>query len=143
LVRVKEPIPATATQPQAIATPEPLTGGSDSVKSSLAIAGDPSGTAFTLEAWKNGTEGDNIQVSIANVDAAAKTFTLTVEWTQPKIPAIALTDLPAKLEGNQFAIAVSKPEDSDFAIPAPGTISLSGGADATEARPATAVAFSS
>jgi hypothetical protein len=52
---------------------------------------------FTLEAWKEGADGQNIKIAIADVNPGAKTFTLVVESTQPKIVKIALTDLPSKL----------------------------------------------
>ncbi len=143
LVQVKEPAPTKVTQPQTITTPKPLTGGGASVQSSLSIDGDPSGTAFTLEAWKKGADGDNIKITIPNVDSGAKTFTLVVEWAQPKITPIKLADLPSKLAGNEFVIQVSKPEGGDFGIPAPGTIVLNGGSDAKDPSPAEAVAFSS
>lgn len=144
LVRVKEPAPTTATQPKAITTSKPLMGGGASAKSSLIVDGDPSGTAFTLEAWKDGADGDNIKISIPDVNAGAKTFTLVVEWTQPKITSITLADLSAgtKLQGEKLVIEVSKPEGTDFGIPTPGTIVLNGGVDATGALPAGAIAFS-
>jgi hypothetical protein len=146
LVRVKEPAPSTAVLPKAITTSTQLAGGGVSAKSSLSVAGDPSGTAFTLEAWKDGAEGNNIKITIPDVNSEAQTFTLVVEWTQPKITSIALSELPSKLAGlagKEFVIEVSKPEGAtDFGIPALGTITLSGGADATGALPAGAVAFS-
>ena len=149
LVRVKEPAPVTATPPKAITTSKALTSGGASAKSSLSVDGDPPGTAFTLEAWKDGVDRNNIKISIPDtVNPEAKTFTLVVEWTQPKITSIAPKDLPPKLEGKKpegekFVIEVSKLKDAaDFGIPAPGTIVLSGGADATGALPAGAVAFS-
>jgi hypothetical protein len=144
LVRVKEPAPSTAVPP-ALTTSKPLTGGGASAKSSLSVDGDPSGTAFTLEAWKDGVDGDNIKISIPDVNSGAKTktFTLVVEWTQPKISPIALTDLQSNLQGNKFVIEVSKPEGAaDFGIPDPGTIALSGGVDASAALAAGTVAFS-
>lgn len=144
LVRVKEPAPSTAVPPKAITTPTPLAGGGVSAKSSLSVDDDPSGTAFTLEAWKAGAEGDNIKITIPEVNSGAKTFTLVVEWAQAKITSITLANLPSKLQGEKFVIEeVLKPEGAaDFGIPAPGTIALSGGADATAALPAGAVAFS-
>jgi hypothetical protein len=145
LVRVKKPAPTTAVPPKVITTAKPLTGGGASRKSSLLIDENPSGTAFTLEAWKAGVEGDNIKITIPDVNLEAKTFTLVVEWTQAKIISITLASLQSALQGEQFVIKeVLKPEGAaDFGIPALGTIVLSGGADATGALPAGAVAFSS
>jgi hypothetical protein len=141
LVRVKQPAPSTAVPPKTITISKPLVREGASPRSSLSVDGDPSGTAFTLEAWKEGADGDNIKIAIPDVDSVAQTFTLVVEWIQPKITSIALTDLPSKLAGTEFVIQVSQPEGADFGIPSPGTIVLSGGVNATGALPAGAVAF--
>lgn len=142
LVRVRQPAPdAVTSMPQPISTSRALALEGDSPRSSLSVNGDSSGTAFTLEAWKEGAEGDNIKITILDVDSVAQTFTLVVEWIQ-QITSITLTDLPSKLAGSGFVIQVSQPEGADFGIPAPGTIALNGGADATGALPAGAVAFS-
>lgn len=144
LVRVKKPAPRTAVPPKAITTSKPLAGGGASAKSSLSVDGDPSETAFTLEAWKEGADGDNIKITIPDVDSGAKTFTLVVEWTQAKITSITLANLQSKLQGGKFVIEdVLKPEGAaDFGIPALGMIVLRGGTDTTDALPAGAVAFS-
>ena len=143
LVRVKKPAPSTTVPPEVIETAKSLAGGGDSVKSSLPIDGG-SGTVFTLEAWKDGAEGDNIKITIPDVNSGAKTLTLVVEWTQVKITSITLANLQSKLQGEKFVIEeVLKPEGAaDFDIPALGTIVLSGGVDNTDALPARAVAFS-
>ena len=118
-----------------------LTGGSVTAKASKVIDGNSSGTAFTLEAWKNGTDGQYITATIPQVDATAKTFTLVVEWKRPVITGIKVADLPAKLVGDGLVLKVSKPKDSEFAIPAAGTIILNGGADAKAATTASAIAI--
>jgi len=143
LVRVKEPAPSAAIQPKAFTTSKKLTDGGGSPKFSLSVDTETTGKTLDLEAWKDGAAGDNIQVSIPAVNPGAKTFTLVVEWTQPKITSIKLTDLPAgvKLQGVDFVVEVSPPAGG-FGIPTPGTIALSGGVDATGALPAGAVAFS-
>ena len=117
----------------------PLTSGSDTTKSSVKIPGNPSGNAFQVEAKKGGKEGNNTTVTISNVDASAKTFTLTAVWTQT-VTGIKRGGLPEGLQGNQYEIKVDKPAGGDFAIPAPGPIGLSGGADARPASNATAIA---
>jgi hypothetical protein len=143
LVRVKN-LPSPAVPPKVITVPKPLASGGASATLSLSVDGDPSGTAFTLEAWKEGAEGNNIKITLPEVNLGAKTFTLVVEWAQDKIPSITLANLQSQLPGGKFVIEeVLKPEGAvDFGIPAPGTIVLSGGADATGALPARAVAFS-
>lgn len=134
LVRARN-FPSPAIPPKAITTSNPLASGGASAKSSLSVDGDPSGTAFTLEAWKEGAEGDNIKITIPEVNSGAKTFTLVVEWAQAKITSVALANLQSQLQGEKFVIEeVLKPEGAaDFGIPAPGTIALSGGAVAFSA----------
>jgi hypothetical protein len=145
LVRVKEPAPSTAIEPEAITfkalhTPDALA----TEKKYLLVLkkGIDKEPDLTLEAWKEGADGENIKITISEVDSTPQTFTLVVEWTQPKIINIALTQLPSKLAGEGFVIKVSPPEGESFGIPAPGTIVLSGGADAQDAVPAEKVVFS-
>jgi hypothetical protein len=110
-------------------------------KSHVDITGtSPGPTAFTVEAWKVGSEGDNITIKISEVDAIAKTFTLIVEFKPQLITGIKLTDLPDKLAGSGFVITVAKPDSGAYAIPALGTVILGGGADAKAASTATAIA---
>jgi len=121
----------------------PLAGGGASANSSAQIPGASSGTAFNVEAKKNGQDGDNTTVTISNVDATAKTFTLTAVWTQ-SVTGMKLKDLPDKLQGSsKYEIIVNKPNGGDFAIPAPGTIGLSGGADPKDATKASGTVFAS
>jgi hypothetical protein len=117
----------------------PLTGGDPSTKSSVPILGVPSDNAFHMEAKKVGLDGDNTKVTIANVDSSAKTFTLIAVWTQT-VAGIKRGSLQGELQGNQYEIKVDKPAGGDFAIPAPGSIGLSGGADARPALNASAIA---
>jgi hypothetical protein len=120
-----------------------LTGGGASAKSSVKVSKDPTGTAFNVEAKKNGTDGDNTTVTISNVDATAKTFTLTAGWTQ-SVNGSKLADLPDSLQGSsKYEIIVNKPNGGNFAIPVPGTIGLSGGADPTDATKASGTVFAS
>ena len=118
-----------------------LTGGGASAKSAKPVAGDPSGTAFNVEAKKVGKDGDNTTVTIANVDGTAKTFTLSAVWTS-SVTGIQVTDLPAKLAGSGYEITVNNPA-SGYALPAAGPIQLSGGADAAAAQAASATAVAS
>ncbi|MEH2236641.1 hypothetical protein [Nostoc sp.] len=110
-------------------------------KSHVDITGtSPGPTAFTVEAWKVGSEGDNITIKISEVDAIAKTFTLVAEFKPQLIAGIKLADLPGKLAGSDFVITVAKPDNANYAIPARGTVILGGGADAKAASTATAIA---
>jgi hypothetical protein len=122
-----------------------LTGGGIGTKASKEIDddGDPSGIAFTLEAWKEGLDGNNITATISQVDTNAKTFTVIVEWKQI-ITGIAVVDLPTKLAGDGLVLKVSKPKepkDAEFAIPMVRTIILNGGEDAKAATQASAIAI--
>lgn len=119
------------------------TGGGASANSSAQIPGASSSTAFNVEAKKKGKDGDNTTVTISNVDATAKAFTLTAVWTQ-SVTGMKLKDLPDKLQGSsKYEIIVNKPNGGDFAIPAPGTIGLRGGADPTDATKASGTVFAS
>jgi hypothetical protein len=148
LVRVKAPASNTPIQ-----QPKAITSTALSLQDStetnyyhvVPSQGDSSKPAFTLEAWKEGVDGQNIKITlIPDVNSTLQTFTLVVEWAQ-KISPIGLNNLPSKLAGDQdkeFVIKVSPPEGESFGIPAPGTIVLSGGADARDAVPAEKVVFS-
>jgi len=150
LVRIKETAPAgTPIQPKPIETPTELVQPTPPVKKHFLVVeqeGSPSKPAFTLEAWKEGDDGKNIKITlIPDVGSTTKNFTLVVEWAQ-KILDLTPDNLVSKLageEGKEFVIKVSPPEGANsFGIPAPGTIVLSGGADARDAVPAEKVVFS-
>ncbi len=118
-----------------------LTGGGVAAKASKTIDGAPSVTAFTLEAWKNGTDGQYLTATIPQVDGTAKTFTLVVEWKQPVITGIKVADLPTKLVGDGLVLKVSQSGMANFAIPVLGPIILNGGVDAKAATKASAIAI--
>jgi len=149
LVRVKEPAPSTAIEPEAItfkALHPPDALATEKKYLLVLKKGIDKEPDFTLEAWKEGADGQNIKITISEVDLKTETFTLVVEWAQ-QIMSIGLNQLPSKLAGEQdkeFVITVSPPEDDpkSFGFPAPGTIVLSGGADARDAVPAEKVVFS-
>jgi hypothetical protein len=108
-----------------------LIGGNNTTPASIVAAADPTGNAFTLAAKKNGADGNKTSVTISNVDAVAKTFTLVATWSSQPITVIKPTDLPGKLTGggaSGYEIAVSAPTGG-YAIPAAGVVSLVGGAD--------------
>ena len=119
----------------------PLGNGNAMTKATKPVDADPagSGSAFNLEAKKNGGDGNNTVATISSVDAAAKIFAMSVIWTQT-IAAIKLADLPVKLEGTEkYIITVTKPDgtSSSFpAIPSAGVFVLNGGADKQDAKQA-------
>jgi hypothetical protein len=118
-----------------------LTGGNAATQASAQAAADPTGNAFTLVAKKNGADGNKTSVTISNVDAGAKTFTLVAVWSSQPITAIKLTDLPDKLTGGTggasgYEIGASAPAGG-FKIPVPGMVPLGGGANQQGAVAAT------
>jgi hypothetical protein len=135
LIRVKDADPPSQPKEGSYS----LTGGNATTKSSKGIDGDSTETAFTTEAWKAGSEGDSITVTISQVNATQKTFTLGVELKQPTIADIKLSDLPTKLAGSGIVLTLTKPDGGDFAVPALGTVGLSGGSDAKAAASASAI----
>ena len=107
----------------------PLTGGGASTKAKTGItANSGGGNAFTVEARKNGADGKQTTVTIADVDDTANTFSMTVDWSQT-VTGIKLADLPAKLQGSGYAILVSAPSSGTFGVPADGTYGLQGGSE--------------
>jgi hypothetical protein len=123
-----------------------LTGGTSASKSTSTINSDPTGTAFNLEAKKNGMDGDKTSVTISNVDAVGKTFSLVAVWSSQPITGSKLADLPGKLAQSAssagYEISVTAPA-SGFAIPATGVVGLTGGADPRTASTASATAYAS
>ncbi len=114
-----------------------FTGGSDTDRSAAAIdANDGSGTAYTLDAWAAGASGDLTKVTVSNAGPATdpKAFDLQVVWTQ-SFAALKTSTIDATLARN-FLVEVSKPAGAEYAVPSPGTILLSGGADASDAAQA-------
>jgi len=89
--------------------------------------------AFTVNAKSSGDDGARTKVTIKDVDSNANTFTLVATWTK------TVEGIEVKVVEINFAyeLTVSPPEGSTtLAVPAPGTITLSGGADTTSAVPA-------
>jgi phage tail sheath gpL-like len=117
-----------------------LAAGAAAAKSKVKVDGDPSGTAFNLEAKKVGAGGDNIKVTISNVDGTAETFTLVAVWSSQPITAIKAATAKAQLEQNKYEIEVT-PSASNTP-PVAGVVTLTGGAAAKAASAATATVYS-
>lgn len=98
-----------------------------------------SGNAFALEGRGDAAAAALTKVEIADVNAAADTFTLVVRW-EKAVKAKKLSDLAA-----EFAqvVKLSAP-DGGLRAPAVGKVQLAGGSDAVSlaARPAAAVILS-
>jgi hypothetical protein len=104
--------------------------------------GDPGG-AFTLGATNptNDPDAQLIKIAVDPDAAPATTFKLTVSWTKT---AAAVTPAALKIIGtNPFAMLVTF-SGPGAALPAAGTVTLLGGADATSSKavPAKATVFS-
>lgn len=99
----------------------------------------PGSTAFILEARKVDDVNTITTVNIGNINTTTSTFTIVAEWKQ-KLTGIKLPEL----KDINYPVEFKTPDgNSDFAIPAAGIIRLGGGADKQEAKPASAVAFTS
>lgn len=94
------------------------------------------GAAFKLQARTDGADGALIKVTISNVDTTKKTFTLEAVWTKSAAAKIAPEDIGTTFA---YAIDVAPPEGGALRTPQAGTTTLGGGADAAEARKASAV----
>jgi hypothetical protein len=139
LVHVKGAGTATETAPKDNKSYK-LENGDDTSKSFKSIEAEPSGTAFIIEAKKNGEDGKNITIDISDVNTTDQTYTLTATWN-PTFKDIKLGDLPGKLQGFQDVITVTKPTASEFAVPDAGVVFLNGGADKQDAVPAKTTAL--
>jgi hypothetical protein len=116
-----------------------LAGGNGAKASRDLDKNTGSGAAFTVEAKAAGAEGNDIKVSIQDVDTTSTTnprFTLVASWTK-SMSGVKLSEITANFG---FLIQVDPPRDTAFAPPVPATIVLTGGADARSATPATATA---
>ena len=91
------------------------------------------GVAFTLEARDSGADGNSIVATISDVDAGSQKFTLTAIWKTAKI------DTLANMSTNFGYLIKADVPIGGFAPPAPGVVTLAGGADAQAATNAKAV----
>jgi hypothetical protein len=108
-------------------------------------AADSTKTAFTVAAVDSTDAADaaNISVSVVPDPAPATTFTLSASWTksQDNVTLATLTTAAT----NPFGLLVTFTTPSGGSLPAPGTVTLQGGATAssTPAAPATVTILSS
>ena len=118
----------------------PLTGGGAAAASSVDVKNSKSQPVFTLQARKNGADGDRTTASISNVDTGNKTFDLKVVFTKTKAGA-TLGTLQNDMAELGYEITVSPPASGIFSVPTNGTITLSGGADGSSPKAATGTLF--
>jgi hypothetical protein len=133
LVFLPDPAPAEGALPKAGSYPPE---GETAAKVDIPLNTGDGGVAFTLQAREDGQDGEITQVEIKDVDPTASTFTLVASWE--KSAAKILVDA---LGGTfTYLIAVESTEaGGELKTPAPGTITLSGGSDATTAWQASAI----
>ncbi|HWB83993.1 MAG TPA: hypothetical protein VG675_07625 [Bryobacteraceae bacterium] len=93
-----------------------------------------SGKAFTAQAEADGPDGAQTTVTISDVDTATSSFTLVAAWNK------TASQITASQVGSSFPylITVTAPSGGSLSAPAAGTITLSGGSDASSAAPASA-----
>lgn len=121
----------TPTQPAAIASPGTKFKDNGAGKiATLAVPGDPSGTAFNLQAFKAGSPGGLITIQIANVKKVEMTFDLTVTWSKT-LTATTSSDFEKDKECG-YLIKVTDPP-SGLGVPRPGMVVMTGAVDATSA----------
>ncbi len=125
-------------------TPQSTSSGQPDFSYAIPEAADNTQTAFILAAVDSGDAADaaNISVSVVPDPAPATTFTLTASWSKSQDNVtLAMLTTPAT---NPFALLVNFTPGGGL-LPAPGTVTLQGGATAssTPAAPATATILSS
>jgi hypothetical protein len=107
-------------------------------------AADSTKTAFTVAAVDSADAADaaNISVSVAPDPSPATTFTLTASWAK-SVANVTLATLTTAAT-NPFGLLVTFTVPPGGSLPAPGTVTLQGGATAssTPAAPATATVLS-
>jgi hypothetical protein len=115
------------TTPIEILTPESLVLTSPGPYPLLEVpeSGSPSGTAFTLEAKREGQDGAGTTVTISNVEG--NNFDLTATLTQSATGLTTVTLQDQISNGLSYLINVKAPAGG-FSPPAPATITLTAGA---------------
>jgi len=103
-------------------------------------AANPADTAFVLAATDSGDAADaeNIAITVAPDPLPATTFTLTASWskTANDVTLAMLTTAAT----NPFGLLVTFTGPADGPLPAPGTVTLQGGAGATSSPAVAATA---
>jgi hypothetical protein len=100
------------------------------------------GTAFTLAAVDTGGTADaaNISVSVVPDPNPATTFTVTASWTKSVNNLTPAMLTPAAPSPPPFGLLVTFTAPAGGALPAPGTVTLQGGATASSTPAAFAAA---
>jgi hypothetical protein len=109
------------------------------------LSGDPAtkdidknagaGVAFTVSAKSSGADGALTKATIKDIDSNANTFTLVATWAKTAT-GIQVTAVQTSFD---YELTVSAPAGGKLAVPAAGTITLSGGTDAAAASSAAAL----
>ncbi len=127
---------AAATKLPGAMTATPLAAANPGDPVELAVpAEDGSGDAFTLQAVGTDSLLDDLTAAIEDVDTGTGTFTLVIALHHVET-GIALSELDTMLG----PLVDVEPGSGGFAPPAPGTIHLTGGAEAETSTPTAAEA---
>lgn len=104
----------------------PLSGGPPAAGD---ISDGHGGKAFSVTTRSSDAESANttVEVTAADDPSSPDTFTLTASWSK-QATGIQVTDLETEFASE---ITVAAPDGGQLAPPAPGTVSLRGGSDAT------------
>jgi hypothetical protein len=97
-----------------------------------------SGNAFQLT-FRMADAAAVMTVEVSASDAATGVFGLAATWTRT-LTGIQISELDANANFGAM-ITAAAPPDGSLGVPTPGTIILTGGADATDAKPASATAM--
>lgn len=97
-----------------------------------------SGNAFQLT-FRVADTAATMTVEVSAWDAATGAFGLAATWTKT-LTGIQISELDANASFGAM-ITAAAPPDGSLGVPASGTIILTGGADATDAKPASATAM--
>jgi hypothetical protein len=133
-----------------VGTLDPVEGAAAAVTSTPPSWDVPSATtgtpSFTLEARRTGTDPARVTITVTDLDGPTgnKTFTLKVTWTLETLN-VTVASLAALATAAAFAVEITPiaPATSFTKLPKPGTVTLSGGAEVTAAKPASATILAS
>jgi hypothetical protein len=140
LLRVKTPLPGNPVLPTVGEKPEddrtPVGGVTPPANWTL------SGTGADALVLEPSTPGDAFDAgtTVVRVDAgaAADSVTLVVTWSATVRNVAATDDFATKLDPFRLLVKLGDPPAGGFTLPRPDTVSLTGGADSSDAVAATA-----
>jgi hypothetical protein len=139
----RAPVPATGTPdvPRETTTDVQFAPGGTNLPSFADIMKDDTHVAFTLDAWKPGSDGNKTKARIKDIvedaDPNKTTFTLELVWTHTKA-SLSPTSLQTTKDTINtefgYVLKASAPPGGTLAAPRSGTFSLGGGMDLVPAK---------